>query len=90
MAEAHQAVAFQFAVTDEGISVHFDREAVKRALKAFLGAYRGRYFRTRNAILNGVFPASPLSLLLILAIIVFLHYRFGLDPTFGVPAMLGG
>ncbi len=89
MAEAHQAVAFQFAVTDEGISVHFDRDAVKAALRAFLGANRRRYFRTKIAILNGVFPASPLSLAGIV-VVVGLLYCFGFDPTFSVLGGLGG
>ncbi len=89
MAEAHQAVAFQFVVTDEGISVHLDREAVKKALKSVLGAYRRRYFRTRNAILNGVFPATPVSLVFILAVTAVLYRWFELDPTLGAPEKLG-
>ena len=82
MAEAHQAVAFQFAVTEEGISVHFDREAVKVALKVLLSWYRRTYFKTRNAILRGVFPATPLSLLVILVLISGL-FLYGIDPTYG-------
>jgi len=83
MAEAHQAVAFQFAITEEGISVHCDREAVKSALKAFLGIYTRRYFQAKNALLKGVYPASPVSLLVILFAVVGL-YVSGVDPTWGV------
>eukprot|EP00731_Ephydatia_muelleri_P029750 Em0021g273a len=81
MAEAHQAVAFQFLVTEEGtISVRCDREAIWLTAKAFLGNYRSRYTRLRNAILRGLFPASPVSLLVILAITLALHWC-GRDPT---------
>jgi len=83
MAEAHQAVAFQFAITEEGISVHCDREAVKSALKSFLGIYKRRYFQAKNALLKGVYPASPVSLLVILFAVVGL-YVSGVDPTWGV------
>lgn len=72
MAEAHQAVAFQFSVTDEGtVSVRFDREAVWLTLKAFFsGVYRSRYTKLRNA----VFPASPVSLVVILAVTFALRW----------------
>lgn len=67
MAEARQAVAFQFAVTEEGIQVQFDRHAVKSAVKALASSSRSRYIRASNAVLNqnGIFPASPLSLSLV-------------------------
>lgn len=66
MAEARQAVAFQFAVTEEGIRVHFDRHAVKSAVKALASSSKSRYMRASNAVLNqnGIFPASPLTLCL--------------------------
>ena len=81
MAEAHQAVAFQFLVTEEGtISVRFDREAIWLTAKAFFGNYRARYTRLRNAILGGIFPASYVSFLVILAITFALHWC-GRDPT---------
>lgn len=82
MAEAHQAVAFQFAVTDEGIHVHFDREAVKQALRSFAGLFKYRYWRARNAVLKGVYPASPLSLVVILAVVWGIFWCGG-DPSWG-------
>ena len=87
MAEAHQAVAFQFAVTDQGIHVHFDGAAVKQALRSFLGLFKYRYWRARNAILQGVFPASPFSLLLILAVVWGVHWSGG-DPSWGALAKI--
>ena len=87
MAEAHQAVAFQFAVTDEGIHVHFDSAAVKQAFRSFLGLFKYRYWRARNAVLQGVFPASPVSLVLILAVVWGLHWSGG-DPSWGALAKI--
>ncbi len=83
MAEAHQAVAFQFRVTEEGIDVHFDREAVKTAIKSLLGLYRSRYLRVRNRLLQGLFPASPLSLVLVLSLVIGAYF-IGRDPSYGV------
>ena len=87
MAEAHQAVAFQFAVTDEGIHVHFDSAAVKQALRSFLGLFKYRYWRARNAVLKGVFPASPVSLVFILAVVWGIHWSGG-DPSWGALAKI--
>ena len=83
MAEAHQAVAFQFQVTDEGISLHFDKAAVKAALLSFFGIYRRRLLKARTALYRGIFPASPLSLAVILGLVVLLAL-LGVDPTYGV------
>jgi hypothetical protein len=83
MAEARQAVAFQFAVTEEGIQVHFDKSAVKFAVKAFVSFSKSRYVRARNALLNGIFPASPLSLA-VAGVGVSGAVALGKDPTFGL------
>lgn len=83
MAEAHQAVAFQFSITDEGILLHFDKTAVKSALLSFFGSYRKRILKVRTAIYRGIFPASPVSLAVIVALVVAL-WSAGYDPTCGV------
>lgn len=83
MAEAHQAVAFQFRVTEDGIDVHLDREAVKTAVKSLLGLYKTRYVRFRNALLRGVFPASPLSFVFVLAVITGIYW-YSWDPLGGL------
>ena len=83
MAEAHQAVAFQFAITDEGISLHFDREAVKSALRSYFWGHGKKIQRLRAAIYRGVFPASPASLVVILALVTGL-WLAGYDLSFGV------
>lgn len=83
MAEARQAVAFQFAVTEEGVKIQFDQEAVKSAVKALVGFGWTRYLRARNAVLNGLFPASPLSLAVVGGA-VGVSAVTGRDPTFGL------
>lgn len=87
MAEARQAVAFQFAVTEEGIQVHFDKKAVKSASQALVGFTKSRYVRARNALLRGVFPASPLSLLAVGGVVVC-SVALGKDPTLGLNKIL--
>lgn len=87
MAEARQAVAFQFAVTPDGVQVEFDREAIKSAARALLGFTRSRYLRIKNAVLRGIFPASPYSLFGITAIVSATYY-YGWDPTFGLSGLL--
>lgn len=87
MAEAHQAVAFQFRVTDEGISVHFDRQAVKASLSAIRASAYKTFLRIRASILRGVFPASPVSLV-VLALAVFVLHAFDVDTTYGVLSLL--
>ena len=88
MAEAHQAVAFQFAITDEGVSLHLDRAAVKTAIRSYFGGYGKRIARIRAAIYSGIFPASPLSLVVILALVVGL-WLSGRDLSLGVlPSLL--
>ena len=88
MAEARQAVAFQFAVTDEGIKVQFDRGAVKAAISALAGSARSRYQRARNAVFRGIFPASPLSLAVVGGA-VCASAAVGKDPTLGLNQLIG-
>ena len=88
MAEARQAVAFQFAITDEGVSLHFDKGAVKRALGSFFRGHGKRVLRLRAAIYSGVFPASPVSLAVILALVTGL-WLAGYNVSWGaLPTLL--
>ena len=86
MAEAHQAVAFQFAVTDEGISVHFDRSAVKTTIDTLTHLSIRRIYLMRTAFLKGIFPATPLSLLVVTSS-VFGLYAAGIDPSLGLHSL---
>lgn len=83
MAEARQAVAFQFAVTEDGVKIHFDGAAVKSAGKALFDFTKSRVVRAHNAVLQGIFPASPLSLVVIGGAVVGATY-FGKDISLGL------
>ncbi len=76
MAEARQAVAFQFAVTEKGIRVHLDKNAVKSAAKS-----------AKNALLKGIFPASPLSLVAIVVLAACVGAGGG-EPSLGPVRLL--
>ena len=79
MAEARMAVAFQFAVTDEGVNIHLDKRAALGVLEAAFRSYKRRYYRIRNRLAYGMFPSTPLSLLaLVLAVLVGCYFQ--LDP----------
>ena len=75
MAEARQAVAFQFIVTEEGkLKVDYSLEGIKLlGLSAWKSAYQ-KFIHFRNILLVGVFPASPISLLLIASLLVAASY----------------
>lgn len=47
MAEAHQAVAFQFTVTPEGLDFHLSREAVKQLYLAGISSWKKRFVRAK-------------------------------------------
>ncbi|XP_069485554.1 carnitine O-palmitoyltransferase 1, muscle isoform [Ambystoma mexicanum] len=65
MAEAHQAVAFQFTVTPDGFDFQLSREALKHIYLTEARSWRKRLIRIKNSILTGVYPASPTSWLLV-------------------------
>lgn len=82
MAEAHSAVAFSFAITHEGLDVNFDWEVLHLVLKSALRSNKKRLARFKNSIKNGVYPASPHSLLIVVLIVAALYY-FGIDVSRG-------
>lgn len=83
MAEAHSAVAFQFAVTDEGVLFHIDRTAIKVTLEVLLRILLRRFYKLRTSFLKGIFPATPISLVIVTGIF-FTLYAAGFDPSFGL------
>ena len=83
MAEARLAVAFQFQVTDQGIHLHFDKDALKFVFTALFRSARRVVKRTRNAILKHSFPATPVSWLVLVAAISAARYSQH-SPTVGV------
>lgn len=87
MAEAHSAVAFQFTVTDEGVLFHIDKRALLASLKTLGRIFKSRYYNVRRFIQKGIFPATPLSLLVVAGGIVGL-YAAGFDPLLGLGNIL--
>ncbi|MGH0148718.1 UNVERIFIED_CONTAM: hypothetical protein FKN15_013962 [Acipenser sinensis] len=83
MAEAHQAVAFQFTVTPDGIDFHLSREALKNIYLSGITSWRKRLIRFKNGVLTGVYPASPSSwLIVVIAIMSTMYAR--IDPSMGM------
>uniref|UniRef100_A0A8C9KIA3 Carnitine O-palmitoyltransferase 1, muscle isoform n=1 Tax=Panthera tigris altaica TaxID=74533 RepID=A0A8C9KIA3_PANTA len=65
MAEAHQAVAFQFTVTPDGVDFRLSREALKHVYLSGINSWKKRLIRIKNGILRGVYPGSPTSWLVV-------------------------
>ncbi|XP_041053357.1 carnitine O-palmitoyltransferase 1, liver isoform-like isoform X1 [Carcharodon carcharias] len=83
MAEAHQAVAFQFTVTPDGIDLRLSHEALKQVYLSGLRSWKKRIRRYRNGILTGVYPASPSSwIFVVVAVIATMYAR--VDPSLGM------
>uniref|UniRef100_A0A8C4WNM2 carnitine O-palmitoyltransferase n=1 Tax=Gopherus evgoodei TaxID=1825980 RepID=A0A8C4WNM2_9SAUR len=59
MAEAHQAVAFQFTVTPDGIDLRMSHEALRQIYLSGLHSWKKKFIRFKNGIITGVYPASP-------------------------------
>uniref|UniRef100_A0A8C1DZB8 carnitine O-palmitoyltransferase n=1 Tax=Cyprinus carpio carpio TaxID=630221 RepID=A0A8C1DZB8_CYPCA len=66
MAEAHQAVAFQFTVTPDGIDLHLCHEALRQVYLSGLHSWKKRFIRFKNGVMTGVYPGSPSGLLVVL------------------------
>ncbi|XP_051884942.1 carnitine O-palmitoyltransferase 1, liver isoform-like isoform X2 [Pristis pectinata] len=89
MAEAHQAVAFQFTVTPDGIDLHLSHEALKQVYLSGLRSWKKRFRRYKNGILTGVYPASPSSwLFVVVAVIATMYAR--VDPSLGMIEKIRG
>ncbi|XP_061079498.1 carnitine O-palmitoyltransferase 1, liver isoform [Conger conger] len=83
MAEAHQAVAFQFTITPEGIDLQLSHEALRQVYLSGLRSWRKRFIRIRNSVISGVYPASPYSwLFVVVAILATMYTRS--DPSMGL------
>ncbi|NXE56247.1 CPT1B palmitoyltransferase, partial [Casuarius casuarius] len=87
MAEAHQAVAFQFTVTPEGFDFHLSREALKQLYLAGVYSWKKRLVCAKNSFLSGVYPASPSSWMVVVMATAGSFYC-QLDPSMGVIARI--
>ncbi len=70
MAEARLAVAFQFAVTDDGVVVNVDKEVVKLLARSAYKSVKRRCKSAKNHILKSVYPASPAFWMFVLAAVL--------------------
>ncbi|XP_076412453.1 carnitine O-palmitoyltransferase 1, liver isoform isoform X2 [Peromyscus maniculatus bairdii] len=87
MAEAHQAVAFQFTVTPDGIDLRLSHEALKQICLSGLHSWKKKFIRFKNGIITGVFPASPSSwLIVVVGVISSMHAK--VDPSLGMIAKI--
>ncbi|XP_015472459.1 carnitine O-palmitoyltransferase 1, muscle isoform-like, partial [Parus major] len=83
MAEAHQAVAFQFTVTPEGLDFQLSREAVRQLYLAAVHSWKKRLVRAKNSFLSGVYPASPSSWMVVVLATAGSCYCH-VDPSLGL------
>ncbi|XP_053720643.1 carnitine O-palmitoyltransferase 1, liver isoform-like isoform X1 [Synchiropus splendidus] len=87
MAEAHQAVAFQFTVTPDGIDLRLSHQALTEIYLSGVRSWKKRIVRLKNSVLTGVYPASPSSwLFVVVAILATMYTRS--DPSMGLIAKI--
>ncbi|KAM4524282.1 carnitine O-palmitoyltransferase 1, liver isoform 2-T2 [Odontesthes bonariensis] len=87
MAEAHQAVAFQFTVTPEGIDLQLSHQALTEIYLSGVRSWKKRIIRIKNSVITGVYPASPSSwLFVVIAILATMYTRS--DPSMGLIAKI--
>ncbi|XP_026062223.1 carnitine O-palmitoyltransferase 1, liver isoform isoform X1 [Carassius auratus] len=87
MAEAHQAVAFQFTITPEGIDLHLSYQALNQIYLSGLRSWKKRISRIKNGVIKGVYPASPSSWLFVVIAILATMYMQS-DPSMGLIAKI--
>ncbi|XP_062840876.1 carnitine O-palmitoyltransferase 1, liver isoform isoform X2 [Trichomycterus rosablanca] len=87
MAEAHQAVAFQFTITPEGFDLHLSQQALNQIYISGLRSWKKRISRMKNGFLKGVYPVGPSSWLLVAVMILAIVYAKS-DPSMGLIAKI--
>ena len=84
MAEARQAVGFQFSVTQDGhLNIDYDQEVIKLILHAGQRAYKKSLARFLNRLKNGIFPVGP-EIIAGYAVVLTGFHLVGIDVTFGI------
>lgn len=89
MAEAHQAVAFQFTVTPDGIDLHLCHEALRQVYLSGLHSWKKRFIRFKNGVMTGVYPGSPAGFMVVVVSYMSYNKYKQLDPSMGLIAKLG-
>ncbi|KAL4622702.1 carnitine O-palmitoyltransferase 1, liver isoform-like isoform X1 [Arapaima gigas] len=89
MAEAHQAVAFQFTVSPDGIDLQLSHEALRQIYLSGIHSWKKRYIRFKNGIMTGVYPGSPTGLAVVMVGYMASTKYAELDPSLGLLTKLG-
>ncbi|XP_014858368.1 PREDICTED: carnitine O-palmitoyltransferase 1, liver isoform-like isoform X1 [Poecilia mexicana] len=89
MAEAHQAVAFQFTVSPDGIDLHLCHEALRQVYLSGLHSWKKRFVRFKNGVMTGVYPGSPAGFMVVVVSYMSYNRYKQLDPSMGLIARLG-
>ncbi|XP_031717316.1 carnitine O-palmitoyltransferase 1, liver isoform isoform X1 [Anarrhichthys ocellatus] len=89
MAEAHQAVAFQFTVTPDGIDLQLCHEALRQIYLSGLHSWKKRFIRFKNGVMTGVYPGSPGGFMIVVVSYMSYNKYQQLDPSLGLIAKLG-
>uniref|UniRef100_A0A665U7U0 carnitine O-palmitoyltransferase n=1 Tax=Echeneis naucrates TaxID=173247 RepID=A0A665U7U0_ECHNA len=88
MAEAHQAVAFQFTVTPDGIDLQLSHEALRQIYLSGLHSWKKRFIRFKNGVMTGVYPGSPAGFMIVVGSYMSYNKYKQLDPSLGLIAKL--
>ncbi|KAL7831026.1 hypothetical protein SRHO_G00305280 [Serrasalmus rhombeus] len=89
MAEAHQAVAFQFTVSPDGIDLQLSHEALRQVYLSGLHSWKKKFIRFKNGIMTGVYPGSAPGFILVLAGYLGRAKYAQLDPSLGLFLKVG-
>uniref|UniRef100_H3CYN5 carnitine O-palmitoyltransferase n=1 Tax=Tetraodon nigroviridis TaxID=99883 RepID=H3CYN5_TETNG len=89
MAEAHQAVAFQFTVTPDGIDLQLCHEALRQVYLSGLHSWKKRFIRFKNGVMTGVYPGSPAGFMIVVGSYMSYNKYNRLDPSMGLVVKLG-
>uniref|UniRef100_A0A8C6UP83 Carnitine palmitoyltransferase 1Ab (liver) n=1 Tax=Neogobius melanostomus TaxID=47308 RepID=A0A8C6UP83_9GOBI len=89
MAEAHQAVAFQFTVTPDGIDLQLCHEALRQIYLSGLHSWKKRFIRFKNGVMTGVYPGSPAGFMVVVVSYMSYNRYNQLDPSRGILTKLG-
>uniref|UniRef100_A0A6Q2X7H8 carnitine O-palmitoyltransferase n=1 Tax=Esox lucius TaxID=8010 RepID=A0A6Q2X7H8_ESOLU len=89
MAEAHQAVAFQFTVGPDGIDMQLCHEALRQIYLSGKHSWKKRFIRFKNGIMTGVYPGSPSGFLVVVVSYMSVNKYAQLDPSLGFITKLG-
>ncbi|KAK5867675.1 hypothetical protein PBY51_012143 [Eleginops maclovinus] len=89
MAEAHQAVAFQFSVSPDGIDVQLCHEALRQIYLSGLHSWKKRFIRFKNGVMTGVYPGSPGGFMVVVGSYMSYNKYHQLDPSLGLIGKLG-